>query len=108
MLIYKGLAINMKNAIMGLHLSEYQYDNGQNPKYNNILYASADEDEHDWVYGYGESLGPSVYISGVNDIVELGIESELQPITHFWDADNFLLFETEGHNISTGYYFEDE
>ncbi|MBC8525693.1 MAG: T9SS type A sorting domain-containing protein [Candidatus Cloacimonetes bacterium] len=90
---------------------EYEeYNNGnENPRYNEMRNGSADEDEEDWIYGYGPGPNaPSVYITGVGDLFEWFIENELQSITHFWNADNFDVHETNGHNIISGYSFGDE
>lgn len=82
---------------------EYSRDDGQNDRYLKMREATSSEDAHDWVYGYAEDDGPSVYITGVDDYTENEIEKELHSITHFWDADNFLIDQTSNHDIDTGY-----
>lgn len=82
--------------------SQYQFDDGQNPIYNKMRYGSWKEDEADWVYGYAYD-GPPVIVSGVGNLTEWFIENELMSITHFWDSDNFLPFETIDHDIVSGH-----
>jgi len=89
---------------------EYQeYNAGvENPRYNKMKEGSWKEDEADWVYGYAESDGPSIYVTGVDDLSEVIMELFMKSITHFWDADNFVIHQTSGHNIVSGYLYNQE
>ncbi|MEA2104458.1 MAG: hypothetical protein U9P79_07450 [Candidatus Cloacimonadota bacterium] len=64
-------------------------DDGNNPFYNAIREGSSDEDDSDWIYGYGTSA-QNPYITGIDDIPEWIVEGYLKTITHFWDADNLI------------------
>ncbi|MEA3458583.1 MAG: hypothetical protein U9R21_07895 [Candidatus Thermoplasmatota archaeon] len=92
-------------------LNEYKYYSefqAGNPLYNLMKEGSSAEDEMDWVYGYSEVGGPEIDISGVDDLTEWLLESYCKTITHFWDADTFDVFETEGHDLVSGFAFGDE
>jgi len=68
--------------------SQYQFEDGQNPRYNRMYEGSFEEDISDWVYGY--DLWPDIDIEGIDGLPELIAEYFLASITHFWDADDFL------------------
>ena len=89
---------------------EYQeYNAGvENPRYNKMKEGSWKEDKADWVYGYAESDGPSIYVTGIDDLSEVIMELFMKSITHFWDADNFVIHQTNGHNIVSGYLYNQE
>ncbi len=76
--------------------------------YSLMQEGSSAEDEMDWVYGYSEVGGPEIDIWGVDDLTEWILESYCKTITHFWNADNFDVFETDGHNLVSGFVFGDE
>jgi|GEM_PF-915950 len=91
------------------YYSEFQAGIGPgNPLYNLMQEGSSAEDEMDWVYGYSEVGGPEIDIWGVDDLTEWFLESYCKTITHFWDADNFDVFETNGHNLVSGFVFGNE
>jgi hypothetical protein len=83
--------------------NEYSQVNQNGASTYNLIYENTEnEDKYDRVYGYGSNYSPEVFVSGVDDLTEFFIENEIQSITHFWDADNFTLNETYGHDIEHG------